>query len=445
MNRLFWALVTLMVTITALWLAADAAALSTLTFISLRPGLIQYTGLVALALMAAAVFLAVRPRWIETPLRGLDKMYRLHKWLGVAALVYSIAHWMLVKAPGWLVSLGLMQRQARRGRPAGGAPSAAGIEATLRSLRGTAESIGEWTFYAAALLIALALVKAFPYRLFQKTHRVLAAAVLLLVFHAVVLMKTAYWKAPIGWLSATLWLVSAIAAVIVLVRKVGASRKSSATIRAIQRLPESESVSITLEVDERYKGHEPGQFVFVTFAHDGEPHPYTIASAWSSARTLRLVIKALGDHTRKLSEKLAEGQRVTLEGPYGRFTFEGERDQVWIAGGIGVTPFLARLEALANRTTKHSIDLYFCARGADPSLLEELTKRASEANVTLRVLLEGRDGRLDAERLCKDVPAFGGADYWFCGPAGFGEAMLRALAAKGVATKAFHRELFEMR
>lgn len=445
MKAIHWALVALLVLSSALWLAADAGSLSTLTFIGLRPGLIQYTGLVALASMAAAVLLSLRPRWLESPLSGLDKMYRLHKWLGVTALVYSVLHWALVKSPGWLVAVGLMQRQARRGgRPPGG-PSPTGIEGTLRGLRHTAESIGEWTFYAVALLCVLALVKAFPYRWFQKTHRFIAVAVVLLVFHGVVLMKTAYWSAPIGWLSAALWLVAVAGAVVVLARRVGASKRSEATITSIQALPESESIAVTLDVDERYEGHRAGQFAFVTFAHDGEAHPYTIASAWGSKRSLRLVIKSLGDYTKALPAKLAVGQKVRVEGPYGRFTFDGEREQVWIAGGIGVTPFMARLEALANRDSTHAIHLYFCARAVDASLREELVRRCEAAKVTLHIMVEPQDGRLDAPRLCADVPGFSQADYWFCGPSSFGDAMLRALEKRGIATSAFHRELFEMR
>ena len=42
------------------------------------------------------------------------------------------------------------------------------------------------------------------------------------------------------------------------------------------------------------------------------------------------------------------GQPVTVEGPYGRFTFDdGAERQIWIGGGIGIAPFVARMKALA--------------------------------------------------------------------------------------------------
>ncbi len=32
--------------------------------------------------------------WLERHLDGLDKMYRLHKWLGIGALVVGTVHWL---------------------------------------------------------------------------------------------------------------------------------------------------------------------------------------------------------------------------------------------------------------------------------------------------------------------------------------------------------------
>ena len=64
--------------------------------------------------------------------------------------------------------------------------------------RGLAETIGEWAFYAAVVLIVLALAKRFPYRLFFKTHRLLAVVYLFLVSHSVVLMPIGYWGQGLG-------------------------------------------------------------------------------------------------------------------------------------------------------------------------------------------------------------------------------------------------------
>jgi len=67
------------------------------------------------------------------------------------------------------------------------------------------------------------------------------------------------------------------------------------------------------------------------------------------------------------------------------------------------------------------------------------------ARVRLHVLIADRDGRLDADGICRHVPDWQAAGLWFCGPAGFGQALRRAFSAKGFAEERFHQELFEMR
>lgn len=79
------------------------------------------------------------------------------------------------------------------------------VEQSLRTWRGSAEGLGEWAFYAAVLLIAAALIHRIPYRLFYKTHRLLAVAYLVLVFHAVVLMNFPYWASPLELVVAPWW------------------------------------------------------------------------------------------------------------------------------------------------------------------------------------------------------------------------------------------------
>ena len=47
-------------------------------------------GIIAVVAMSIAILLALRPRWPEQWLGGLDKMYRLHKWLGITALATQL-------------------------------------------------------------------------------------------------------------------------------------------------------------------------------------------------------------------------------------------------------------------------------------------------------------------------------------------------------------------
>ena len=81
----------------------------------------------------------------------------------------------------------------------------------------------------------------------------------------------------------------------------------------------------------------------------------------------------------------------------------------------------------------------------DPKALDKLRADAQAAGIRLHVLVSERDGRLSGERLRAEVPGWREASVWFCGPAGFGQALRADLVAHGLPEDAFHQELFQMR
>ena len=227
-KRYFWLY---LLALSGLWWLTDPPALATLT--GLRPWrdvLMQVTGVLGIGVMSAGMVLALRPKWFEPRLGGLDKMYRLHKWLGIAGLVLAISHWVVAQGPKWLSGLGLIAPRVRGPRPEG----ADAAVSFLQSQRGLAEGIGEWAFYAAVLLIVLALVKRFPYRRFFQTHKLLAVAYLALVFHSVVLLKPADWTGPLGPVLALLMAAGSVGAVLVLTGRLAARRRVVGEVLAVR-------------------------------------------------------------------------------------------------------------------------------------------------------------------------------------------------------------------
>jgi predicted ferric reductase len=446
-KRAFWGM---LLVLTILWLIAEAQVFQSSDFFALRSSLVQYSGLIAMGAMSVAVILALRPRWPERWFGGLDKMYRLHKWLGIAALVVSVIHWLWSQGPKWAVGWGWLERPVRGPRP----PVANPIEQLFMTLRGSAEGVGEWAFYATVALIALALIKSFPYRLFYKTHRLLAAAYLVLVFHTVVLTTFSYWTSPIGVVMAALLVAGTYAAVIVLLRLVGAARQVQGKIASLQYYPGVRALETEIEMLQDWPGHKPGQFAFATSDALEGAHPYTIASAWNDKdRRITFVTKELGDHTSRLRQKLQVGQDVKVEGPYGCFDFDNGRPrQIWIGGGIGITPFIAGMKHLARERRAHpdrprpSIDLFHTTADYDERAISKLKADAEAANIRLHVLVDARDGLLTGERIRDAVPQWREASIWFCGPTGFGEALRKDFAAQGLSVaERFHQELFAMR
>ena len=434
------------VVLTALWSIANFPLPQTLGFIAIRNLVVQYSGVLSMGAMSVAMILATRARWLESWVNGLDKSYRLHKWLGISALVTSIVHWIAAQGPKWMVGLGLMEAPQRGPRPAG-APDLGAVQAFFTSQRELAEGVGEWAFYAAVLLIALALIKRFPYRLFASTHTLIAIAYLALVAHGVVLLNFESWPQPLGIVMALLMAGGVVSAVLALSRQIGRGNRVAGEIKTIKTFAELNATAVGIALEEGWAGHAAGQFAFVTFDPKEGTHPFTIASAWDPAsREVLFISKGLGDYTDVLPKTLAVGGEATVEGPYGRFTFDdGQGRQIWIGGGVGITPFIARMKHLAKMPGSKPVDLIHSTKEVSAEALDLLKADAAAAGIRLHVLIDGRDGFLSGERLRKLVPSWKAASVWFCGPAAFGQALRGDLLASGLAADQFHQELFNMR
>jgi len=442
-RRVWWGILAL-VTIT--WVIAEPDLITASGALPIRNLLLQYSGVLAMTWMSIAMILAARPQWPERWFGGLDKMYRLHKWLGISALAISLVHWLGVHAPKWAGAMGLMHRAPRGPRTLLTNP----VAQWLHDYRGVAETAGAWAFYAAVVLIMISLAPRIPYRLFYKTHRILAVCYLALVLHTVVLAKFSYWTSPVALLMIPLLAWGSWAAVIVLLRRVGARRQVDGTIATMEYYPGVHALEVVVHVPQGWPGHEPGQFAFVTSNKSEGAHPYTMASAWHvGASRITFIVKELGDHTDQLRQKLRVGQSVRVEGPYGAFTFAGpESHQIWVGGGIGITPFIARMKYLAEQSPRprQTIDLFHATADADETAFGKLRADAAAAGVRLHLSLDARDGLLTAERIRGLVPSWRESTVWFCGPAQLGDALRTDFATNGFAVgPGFHRELFAMR
>lgn len=433
---------TLFIGLTLVWLLANGFDTSNYSdFWPLRKEMVRYSGILAIAAMSVAVFLAARPVRMEPVLRGLDKSYRLHKWLGIAALVLSVLHWSWAQIPKWLVGYGWLERPERHA-----ATLQSGLLGWLHEQRGLAENIGEWAFYLALVLIVLALIKRLPYRWFFRTHRWLALVYLVLVVHGAVLFPPEWWPSILGATMGLLLIAGSVAACVSLLRRIGRKRQVIGRIDALTYHHDNQVLRVEVMLDGPWPGHKTGQFAFVTFDAQEGPHPFSLSSAWRNDGKLAFSIKGLGDYTRTLPDALKQGDLVMVEGPYGCFDFRGRKaGQIWVAGGIGIAPFIGRLQALAHNVQRRDIVLIYCTSAPDHAFIERIRALAARARIRLHVQVSSEDGRLTPERLRQLTPDWKTRDIWFCGPAGFGNELRDDLTERGLAAADFHQELFNMR
>ncbi len=191
--------------------------------------------------------------------------------------------------------------------------------------------------------------------------------------------------------------------------------------------------------------HAPGQFAFYWFLKGvpgKEEHPFTIsagADESASGKRLSFTAKSLGDFTEALPQ-VQKGDLLKVNGPYGIFSYRFLQEQqpmVWIAGGIGITPFLSMARTLAvEKNPARPLLLWNARRPEDFIYLDEL-----KASAEVVQLLDNQEAEWDGMR-GKMTKAFlqgvltedhlNRAVFFICGPPAMMAAVRTNLSGLGV-------------
>ncbi len=192
----------------------------------------------------------------------------------------------------------------------------------------------------------------------------------------------------------------------------------------------------------------PGQFFLWRFLTGGfwwTSHPFSLSEA-PDGRTLRISVKAAGDHTSRM-RSIPFGTRVVVEGPYGAFTESVRRrdKSLLIAGGIGITP----VRALAETMEGDTMVIYRVLTDRDIVLSDELTRLAERRDLTVRYVVGdhlsafGRD-LLSTSHLRELVPDIAERDVFLCGPPAMVAAIEGNVRRAGVPRRCLHVERFAL-
>lgn len=195
--------------------------------------------------------------------------------------------------------------------------------------------------------------------------------------------------------------------------------------------------------------YNAGQFAFVSFESptiDTEAHPYSFSNA-NNGPYVRFIIKALGDDTTKL-QKIDMGATVYLEGPFGQFSYKNikNRKQVWIAGGIGITPFLSMARSFSGKK-QYDIRFYYATESLDDAVfLQEfidITRHIPE-NFKTTVVSKNISGFISTELLQKSIDNLKDYDFLICGPPQMMSAICSQLKTAGISSDNIHVESLAM-
>jgi predicted ferric reductase len=381
-----------------------------------------FVGAASILLMAWSFVLAVRIRLLEPLFGGLDSMYRVHRWAGSLATV--LMFWHVQVEPE--VENGIL-----------GASKSVANQA--EDLAGT----GEIMIY---ILIGLSLVRWVPYRWWRWTHKLLGVPFAFASWH--------FFTAEKPYANGSNWgiwfggfMLAGLAAFIwrILVRDavMPGHKYTVATMENVGSV-----TTLGLAPKRRAMPHRAGQFAFLKVQHPGlrEPHAFTIASSPDSTN-LRFVVRELGDWTRSMRQADLVGHDVIVEGPYGTFEPLGSPHQqtVWVAGGVGITPFLSAIDGASagSGTPPH---LFYAVRSREENpIADELIAADADGRIVLHLYSSADGERLTTDELERMFGNDGlrDAHIGLCGPTSLVNAM--DTASRQLGASSIHREDFDIR
>lgn len=333
--------------------------------------------------------LATRMNWIVKLFGGLDRVYFWHRILAIvtSALILVHAEFAITNALSYNVSIPLI---------------------------GYAGSAGELARNGFFLLIFIALLAKFiKYEHFRFIHRLLIIPYFISLYHSFYSSWVDLFKldALSIWMIATsvIGLASSLY-MIILYPRTAFSHKGIVVSKTVLN---DTIFELKVKMMRKYR-FKPGQFAFIKIDASGTSkaaHPFSISG--SDGSYLYFTIKSLGDFTESLLQKLETPVPIRITRAFGRMTFKTKhRKQIWIAGGIGVTPFLGYLRS--DKVLKSNVHLYYSVRyEGDAVHLDTLHNLESEQerfqftlfDASKRGYLSGSDLDIDDETI-----------VYMCGP-----------------------------
>jgi ferredoxin-NADP reductase len=195
----------------------------------------------------------------------------------------------------------------------------------------------------------------------------------------------------------------------------------------------------------------PGQSIDLSLINpaesdsEGNSRAFSIASAPYEDELL-LATRMRDTAFKRVLRALPIGASVKIDGPSGYFTLHRNptRPAVFLAGGIGITPFLSMARQAAHDRLSQQLYLFYGNRRPEDAafldVLAALTKTnsrfhfipsMSEMEKSLREWT-GEIGFIDQEMLHRYLPALQGPTYYVAGPPAMVAAMRQTLTTAGV-------------
>lgn len=384
----------------------------------------QILGLLGMTLFSINLILAGRFKWLDQYFKGLDKVYQNHSVIGMLAFSLILFH------PLFLVISYL---------------SLSANAAALFFVPFINWPI-TWGVLSLTLMIGLLVLTLYlklKYHIWKFSHKFLTLAFILAVIHTLTIASDITRSNLLRYYIITLSIIGLMVSIRQgLFRKI-AIKKVKYSVVNVTALNDS-VVEIEMAPMEKKINFTPGQFCFFNFESKDvsfESHPFSISGSANECN-LKITVKNLGDFTETL-KNLKIGDRVLIDGPYGQFSPLNlkSKKQIWIAGGIGVTPFLSMMATLP---AEYQIDFYYSVKDKGEAIRIKDLEELSEKNPNFKFILwSAKDrGYISGQAISQLSQGLSDKEILFCGPSGFMASLNNQFQALGISKDRIHYENF---
>ncbi|PWB38676.1 MAG: ferric reductase [Parcubacteria group bacterium] len=394
---------------------------------SISTSLGQLTGLAGMTLFSINLILTSRLKIFDKLYLGINNVYKRHSQIGALSFCLLLFHPLLLAVKYLQVSV---------------------HQAALFLLPGQEPAIN-FGIFALVLMMLLLLITFYVklrYHYWKISHKFLVAAFILVMLHTLFITSDISRDIFLRYYILILVFIGLVAGFY----RAGLSKywNNNLSYRVIQVNRLNDQVwEIIMEPRGQKIVYEPGQFVFLRFLSpqlSSESHPFSIASSPDEAN-LRVIIKSLGDYTARL-DNLDVGDLVSVEGPFGRFNYKraGGKKQLWLAGGIGITPFLGMAQSL-RPDDGYQVDLYYCVSTMDEAIYWEKLSQLATGNNNFRIFswCSAQAGRISTQKIAEQSAGLAGKEVFLCGPDSFMSSLRQQLIAQGLSRQNIHGEQFK--
>lgn len=390
----------------------------------------QITALVGVTLFALTFVLATRFRVIEDLFGGLDKVYMTHGIIGSIAFVLLLFHPILLVLKFIPTNFNL---------------------AAEYLLPGAYWSVnfGIIALLGMLVLIGITLYSKIKYHKWKISHEFLGPLFIIALLH-IFLVRTQAARDNIfnGYyiFAGFVAIIGIVSFLYILFFRDKIANHKSYIISDIKTY--GDVYGFTFKPKNDWLKYRSGQFVFLRIFNKritSEPHPFSIASK-SNNSELKIYIKQLGDYTKELSN-VKVGDKAVLEGPYGKFNYtQSSFDQVWIAGGIGITPFIGMTQDLL-AVMKNKVTLFYAVNSEKELIELEIFNNVKRHNKNFEIITwtRNKNGFLDAKAIKEYSGSLKNKEFYICGPPGMKAALMDGLLSNGVKEDRIIMEDFSFR